>query len=222
MTPVGDRFYELRQLLRAYEATGHAFDDTLEVPGGALSAYLRIAAHLPERAAEAVREIDDLLAVGLFSDEIAEDVDLLPHIDPPRGVGVEDCLRVVRQHLELFLAAPPAPRPTIRPKTSWEWRARFPAVAHLLGAYFYQGSLEVEYQSHAEAMDDFLSAELREDLEKTASEIGELLSLNAGEEDLSDATSALGLREPPPDAVALRQWLTDIQGLILYRLRTQP
>lgn len=84
MTPT-DRFRELRDLLRAYESTGHAFDDTLEAPGAALSSYLRTSAFAPGRAEAAAREIDDLLAVGLFSDEIADDVDLLPHIEPPRA-----------------------------------------------------------------------------------------------------------------------------------------
>ncbi|MFE3637954.1 hypothetical protein [Streptomyces sp. NPDC059168] len=70
-----DRFHELRQLLRAYEQPGHAFDDTLEAAGTALSAYLRAASYAPERAAEAAREIKDLLARGLFNEEIADDVD---------------------------------------------------------------------------------------------------------------------------------------------------
>ncbi|MFJ9966609.1 hypothetical protein [Streptomyces avermitilis] len=109
-----DRLQELRQLLYAYEETGYAFDDTVETPGTALSAYLRTASYAPERARAAAREIDDLLAVGLFNDDIADDVDLLPRVNPPKGVGVEDCLRAVRQHLKRFPASPPAPGPAVR------------------------------------------------------------------------------------------------------------
>ncbi|SOD85502.1 contact-dependent growth inhibition system immunity protein [Streptomyces sp. Ag109_G2-15] len=215
MTPVDDRFQELRQLLRAYEKPGYAFDDTLEAPGSALSAYLRMAAFAPERAAAALREIQDLLMVGLFSDEIADDVELLPHIHPPRGVGVEDCLRVIQQHLERFLAAPPPPRPSLRPKSRWEWRERLPAMGHFLGAYFYQDSLKLEYCSHAEAVDDYLSGEPTEDIEKAAAEIGECLALNQSEDELREAATTLGLHGPLPTGVSLRQWLTDIRDILI-------
>ncbi|MGV9402655.1 contact-dependent growth inhibition system immunity protein [Streptomyces sp. NPDC003667] len=219
MTPVDDRFHELRRLLQAYEQPGHAFDDTFEAAGTALGAYLRVAAHAPERAAEAAREIRDLLARGLFDEDIADDVDLLPHIAPPPGAGVEDCLRVVLHHLERFLASPAAPRTPVRPTTAWEWRERFPALAHLLGAYFYQDSLELEYESHAEAVDDYLSGEPVEDVRRAASDIREFLVLNPSEDELHEAAAALGLREPPPAGLSLRQWLTDIQGIITHRPR---
>ncbi|CAL9302608.1 contact-dependent growth inhibition system immunity protein [Streptomyces sp. SudanB182_2057] len=219
MTPTDDRFQELRRLLQAYEQPSHGFDDTMEAPGTALGAYLRVAAFAPERAARAVREIQSLLAVGLFSDEIADDVDLLPRIHPPQGVGVEDCLRVIQEHLERFLAAPPSPRSSLRPKIPWEWRERFPALAQFLGAYFYQDSLKLEYGSHAEAVDDYLSGEPAEDLGKAAAEIGELLDLDQSEDQLREATATLGLEEPPPAGVPLRQWLVDLQGLIRHHLR---
>ena len=219
MTPVDDRFQELRKLLEAYVRPGYAFDDTLEAPGSALSAYLRVAAFVPERAVAAVREIQSLLALGLFSDEIADDVDSLPHIRPPRGVGVEDCLRVIQQHIERFLAAPPPPRPSARPKIPWEWRERFPALAHFLGAYFYQDSLKLEYDSHTEAVDDYLSGEATEDIELAAAEIGEFLDLNQSEEELREAATTLGFDEPLPAGVSLRQWLTDVRDIITHRSR---
>lgn len=116
MAPIHDRFTELHDLLQAYEWSGNTFDDTMEAPGAALTSYLRVVAAKPQRAAAAVRELDDLLAVGLFSDEVADDVDLLPHIEPPSGVSVEDCLRVIRHHLSHFLAKPllPTVPPTAR------------------------------------------------------------------------------------------------------------
>ncbi|MDN3262263.1 contact-dependent growth inhibition system immunity protein [Streptomyces sp. CSDS2] len=214
-----DRFQELRRLLQAYEQPGRGFDDTTEVPGTALSACLRVAAFAPEHAARAVREIQDLRTAGLFSEEIADDVDLLPRIRPPRGVGVEDCLRVIQAHLDHFLAAPPPPRPAFRPELPWEWRERFPALARFLGAYFYQDSLKLEYGSHAEAIGDYLPGEPAEDIGKAATEIGGLLTLNQSEDQLHEATTTLGLAEPPPTGVPLRQWLVDLQGLIGHHLR---
>ncbi|WKD34199.1 hypothetical protein [Streptomyces xanthophaeus] len=118
MTPSNDRFRELRELLRSYTVTGYAFDDTEDSRGVALSAYLRQAANDPARAAEAAAEIDDLLKTGLFSDEIADDVDLLPHIRPPRGGTVEGCLAVIGGHLRQFLAEP-VTLPSSPPRTAW-------------------------------------------------------------------------------------------------------
>ncbi|WP_405787595.1 hypothetical protein [Streptomyces sp. NBC_01367] len=137
MTPSNDRFRELRELLRSYTVTGYVFDDTEDRRGIALSAYLRQAALDPARAAEAAAEIDDLLETGLFSDEIADDVDLLPHIRPPRGGTVEGCLAVVGGHLRRFLAEPDSPS-RLPPQTAWEWRERFPELSHLMAAYFHQ------------------------------------------------------------------------------------
>lgn len=205
---------ELGRLLSAYEWTGEVFDDTWQTPGPALDAYLRTVAHTPHRAAVAVHEIDRLLEVGLFADEIADDVDLLPHIEPPRGEGVEDCLRIVRHHLMRFLAAPPAHSALPRPQMAWEWRERFPALTHFLGAYFYQDSLRIEYRSHTEAVEDYLTGEPTEDVRQAASEVTEFLTLNSSEDELDGAAAALGLGEPPPEGVSLRQWLLDIQGFI--------
>ncbi|MGW1183835.1 contact-dependent growth inhibition system immunity protein [Streptomyces drozdowiczii] len=214
MTPT-DRFRELRDLLRAYESTGHTFDDTLEAPGAALSSYLRTSAFAPGRADAAAREIDDLLAVGLFSDEIADDVDLLPHIEPPKGVGVEDCLRAVRHHLGNFLAKRPAPKADLRPQTSWEWRHRFPALSHLLTSYFHQ-DFSLEYESRAEAIDDYLSAAAPEDHAAVVQEVDGFLTVNPSDDDLAEAARVLGLRVTPPSDVTLRQWLIDIKGIIQH------
>jgi len=213
-TSPGDRFPELSRLLTAYEWTGEVFDDTSESPGRALASYIRTAARTPDRVETAVGEIDDLLEVGLFSDEIAGDVDLLPHIEPPQGVSVEDCLRVIRHHLKDFLAAPPAPDPTARPQTSWEWRERFPALAHLLGAYFHQ-DFDLEYQSREEAVDDYLSGEPRDYTLQAAAEINDLLALTPSDDDLEEATGILGLDLEPPDGVSLHRWLTDVRDVIV-------
>ncbi|WP_371633357.1 contact-dependent growth inhibition system immunity protein [Streptomyces sp. NBC_01259] len=216
MTPSPtDRFRELRDLLRAYESTGHTFDDTLETPGAALSSYLRTKAFAPEQAAAAAREIDDLLAVGLFNDELADDVDLLPHIEPPKGVSVEECLRAVRHHLSTFLSKRPAPRADFRPQTSWEWRHRFPALSHLLAAYFHQ-DFSLEYRSRGEAIDDYLSAEAPEDHAAVVREVDGFIAVNTSADDLAEAARVLGLRVTPPDGTELRQWLVDIKGIIRY------
>ncbi|MFE2471123.1 contact-dependent growth inhibition system immunity protein [Streptomyces mirabilis] len=215
MAPIHDRFTELHDLLQAYEWSGNTFDDTMEAPGAALTSYLRVVAAKPQRAAAAVRELDDLLAVGLFSDEVADDVDLLPHIEPPSGVSVEDCLRVIRHHLSHFLAKPSADGSTHRPQTAWEWRERFPALAHLLGSYFHQ-DFSAEYQSHAEAVDDYLALESPEDHRAAATDIDAFIAANPNDDDLTEAARVLGLRIAPPKGVPLRQWLIDIRDILTH------
>ncbi|MFD5413419.1 contact-dependent growth inhibition system immunity protein [Streptomyces nojiriensis] len=214
MTPSNDRFRELRELLCSYEETGYVFDDTEKRSGVALSAYLRQAALDPARAAEAAAEIDDLLEAGLFNDEIADDVDLLPHIRPPRGGTVEGCLAVIGGHLRRFLAEPVSPS-QLPPQTPWEWRERFPALRHLLAAYFHQ-DFSLEYSSHGEALDDYLSGVEESDLWQVAGEIQDFLILNESDQLLKKSAVELGLSILPPQGVRLRQWLTDVREIIIH------
>ncbi|UYQ62616.1 contact-dependent growth inhibition system immunity protein [Streptomyces peucetius] len=215
MTSYSDRFKELRNLLRSYEETGYTFDDTPDHPGVALAAFLRQAARHPGRAAAAAAEIDDLLSRGLFSEEIADDVDLLPHIAPPVGSNVEACLLLVRQHLAHFLegSEPPAP---VAPQTTWEWKERFPELAHFLSAYFHQ-DFDVEYASHREAVDDYLDGVSEDDLRTVAAEIQQFLVLNADDVSLRESSQTLGLRIGPPKGVSLRRWLNDVREIITHR-----
>ncbi|ATW48620.1 contact-dependent growth inhibition system immunity protein [Streptomyces peucetius] len=203
MTPFPDRFQELRNLLRSYEVTGYAFDDSPDRPGAALAAYLRQAAYQPGRAAVAVAEIDDLLSKGLFNEEIADDIDLLPHINPLSGTSVESCLRLICEHLTRFLESPHLP-PRAGPETTWEWKERFPELSHLFGAYFHQ-DFASEYASHKEAMDDYLDGVSEQDLRKATTEIQQFLHLNKEDTSLRDAARTLGLRISPPAGVSLRR-----------------
>lgn len=215
MTPSNDRFRELRQLLRSYEVTGYTFDDTEDRSGVALSAYLRQAALDPARAAEALAEIDALLEIGLFDDEIADDVDLLPHIHPPHGKTVESCLSLIGEHLRRFLTDPITPSQS-PPQTAWEWKERFPELSHLLGAYFHQ-DFSLEYSSHREALDDYTSDASEGDLRKVADEIREFLILNESDPLLKKSAATLGLSILPPQGVRLRQWLSDVREIVLHQ-----
>ncbi|WP_241518452.1 contact-dependent growth inhibition system immunity protein [Streptomyces sp. CB03238] len=216
-----DRFGELRRLLRSYEVTGYAFDDSAASPGAALSAYLRQAERQPSRAAAAAREIDDLLAVGLVNDEIADDVDLLPHIDPPAGRSVEECLRVIRGHLQRLMPAGEeiTGRPGPRPETSWEWRERFPELAHLLGAYFHQ-DFDAEYASHRAAVDDYLSGVSPDDPRAVTAEIEDFLALNPDDAALRQSARITGLGVGPPAGVPLRRWLADLADIVAHHPRS--
>jgi hypothetical protein len=210
--PPGQRFAELSDLLEAYAYTGFTFTDTAETPGPGLASYLRIAARAPARAATAVHQIEDLLSVGLFSEEIADDVEDLPHIRPPMGTSVEDCLRIVRDHLYRFLQDP-SRVPQVNPRNSWEWNERFPALSQLLGAYLHRNFSEF-YESPEAALDEYVSEALPEDRAQAVQDFGELLTVVSSDEELHTAATALGLDLLPPEGMSLRQWLELIRHRI--------
>jgi hypothetical protein len=203
--PPGQRFYELSDLLEAYAETGFTFSDTTETPGPGLASYLRIVARDPARAETAVHQIDDLISVGLFSEEIADEVENLQHIRPPMGISVEDCLRIARDHLNRLLQDP-ARVPQMNPQNSWEWNERFPELSQMLGAYFHQNFPDF-YDSRDEALDEYVSESLPEDLAQAAQELEELLAMASSDQELHTAANALGLGLLPPQGLSLRQWL---------------
>ncbi|MGW5468127.1 contact-dependent growth inhibition system immunity protein [Streptomyces chartreusis] len=210
--PSEPRFYELSDLLKAYAYSGFTFTDTAETPGPGLASYLRIAARDPARAETAVQQIDELLSVGLFSEEIAEDVENIPHIRPPMGTSVEDCLRITREHLHRFLQDP-SRVPQMNPQNAWEWNERFPELSQFLGAYLHRNYSEF-YASPEAAIDEYVSEAEPEDRVQATQEITELLTMVSSDQELDTATTALGLDLLPPQGTSLRQWLELIRRRI--------
>ncbi|MET8819708.1 contact-dependent growth inhibition system immunity protein [Streptomyces rochei] len=208
----GFRFYEVQDLLAAYAAHDHTFSDSPEAPGPALSEYLRIVAQDPRRATTAVEQIDELLLVGLESSEIADDVELLPKIEPPSGRSVEDCLRVIRGHLVRQIANPVPATPSL-PAYKWEDRARFPELNQFLGAYFHQDFFD-EYASYDDAVDDYLAGASDSDRDQLVRDISDLLSLTTADRDLKQAATVLGMDVAPPSGTGIRQWLCDVLGVV--------
>lgn len=213
-----ERFPELHDLLDSYTFAGNVFDDTPEEPGPALQAYVRQAVGKPGLLVQVLAEIDDLLQVGLFSDEIADDVDILPHVEPPAGCTVEQCLVIIRTHLERVKNGAAYEHSTV-PQTDWEWWKQFPELRHLLASYFHQDFSRF-YASDREALDDYFEGNPSDDLAEAAREIDSLLSLIDSDSELDRAARILGLMVCPPDGHSLRQWLTDLNGTITDHLRS--
>ncbi|MGW4495463.1 contact-dependent growth inhibition system immunity protein [Streptomyces sp. NPDC004376] len=216
----GERFPELHDLLSSYAFAGNTFTDTAEEPGPALHAYVRQALRTPGALDRVIAEIDDLLETGLFSDDIADDVDVLPHVNPPVGRTVEQCLAVARAHLRRIREGGTHQHSSV-PQTDWEWRKRFPELRHLLAAQFHQDFSRF-YGSHGEALDDYFSANPADAVSEAAREIESLLAMVETDDELDHVTEILGLQVYPPDGVSLRQWLTDIQNIIRHRSSTRP
>ncbi|WP_406260714.1 contact-dependent growth inhibition system immunity protein [Streptomyces chartreusis] len=210
--PPGPRFHELSDLLEAYTDTGYTFSDTAETPGPGLASYLRIAARNPARATTAIAQIDDLLSVGLFSGEIADDVEDLPHIRPPMGTSVEDCLRIAREHLRRLLQDP-SQIPQTNPQTVWEWNERLPELSQFLGGYLHQNYSDF-HATPDDAIDEYVAESAPEHRAQAAQEITELLTMVSSDQELDTATTALGLDLLPPQGTSLRRWLELIRRRI--------
>jgi hypothetical protein len=208
-SPPGQRFHEIGELLEAYADTGFAFTDTPEAPGPGLASYLRIVARRPGRGAVAVQQLDDLLSVGLFSEEIAEDIDGMPEIQPPTGMSVEDCLRISRNHIHRALQNPSLV-PRMNPQNRWEWNERSPALSQFFGAYLNQRCLDF-HASPEEAVDDYRDESDPDDVRQSVGEITELLTVIASDQELERATDALGIEVLPPQDMTLRQWLEAVR-----------
>ncbi|RFU87676.1 hypothetical protein DY218_05265 [Streptomyces triticagri] len=193
-------------MLNCYASHTFAFTDTPAVPSPALLSYLRAAAADPGRAVSAVAQIDDLLEAGLFSDEVANDVDLMPRIRPPEGMTVEQCLRVTRAHLAEFIRAPH----TIsleRPTSRWEWDARFPELSQFIGTRFHQ-DFSYDYTSHSEAIDEYFEYASPEEVRTLHADIERLLGMLHSDAEFEEAAEALGMDVYPPDDQTFRTWLT--------------
>lgn len=207
--PPGQRFYEVSGLLETYANTGFVFSDTAEAPGPGLASYLRIVARDPARGVVAVQQLDELLTIGLFSEEIADEIAWLPEIRPPMGMSVEDCLRISRNHISRVLQDP-TQVPQMNPQNSWEWKERFPALGQLFGAYLNQDCPDF-YASWEEAIDDYRNEMDAEDVRNSANEITELLTIVRSDQELDQASDALGLELLPPTGTTLRQWLENMR-----------
>ncbi|MGW3031265.1 contact-dependent growth inhibition system immunity protein [Streptomyces sp. NPDC001178] len=213
-----ERFPELHDLLNSYAFAGNTFTDSVQEPGPALQAYVRQAVRKPDLLDQVIAEIDDLLEIGLFSDEIADDVEILPHVEPPTGSTVEQCLAVIRSHLERIKNGGAYQRSAL-PQTDWEWRKQFPELRHLLAAHFHQDFSRF-YSSHGKALEDYLDGNPVDDLAEATREIDSFLSLIDSDSELNRAAQILGLMVYPPDGLSLRQWLIDMQGAITDHLRS--
>ncbi|MGR3935505.1 contact-dependent growth inhibition system immunity protein [Streptomyces sp. BRA346] len=216
----GHRFHEIQNLLRAYTHADYAFTDTPARPGPALEGYLRVISRFPQRGDRVLQELDDLLSVGLFSPEIADEVDLMPQVRPTEGRGVEESLSIARDHIRASQQKP-SDYSAQAPQMGWEWEECFPELNQLIGGYFHQ-DFSYEYSSYREALEDYLRGNPQDDLRQAREEIPQLLAMAESDRELRRAVAALGMGVSPPDGVPLRQWLIDIAHVIERHLGGQP
>ncbi|WP_327681234.1 contact-dependent growth inhibition system immunity protein [Streptomyces sp. NBC_00467] len=205
-----DRKYgELDQVVRAY--TGRTADD--DEP---LTAYLRhtwrtrpwaiaiaeqqlreYAGNPPGRLRLRLGEFYPVPDVGLPDDEI-------------QGWLIRLADRL-KESVESGQAPPPAP-----PRTRWEWHARFPELAQLLGGWFSQ-DMPDEFEDHDEALQDYLDTTDSGLIAQLTGEVHDALTLPLEESDYALALDELGMEVDPPEPFTPSGWLADLANRLRQR-----
>lgn len=206
MTPLDhDRAHgELDQVLRAY--LGMPADDTAGTRSAALDAYLRQTWHTrPWAIATAEQQLREYARdpPGRLRQRLGESYRM-----PDVGVAGADAagwLLLLADHLRASVAGGDVPPPD-RPRTHWEWHARFPELGQLLGGWFSQDMPE-EFDDHDAALADYLDGTAPGLLARLVGELGELLVLPLDEADYAEAVAELGMETDPPAPCSPSGWL---------------
>ncbi|WP_255949590.1 contact-dependent growth inhibition system immunity protein [Streptomyces odontomachi] len=200
-----DRKYgELDQVLRAY--LGQRADDTDEQRSAALTAYLRHTWHSrPWALAVAERQLRDLadnppgrLRLRLGEYYAVPDVGLT-------GTELQEWFVRLADHIKQSVTDGDVPPPAT-PATHWEWQARFPELAQLLGGWFSQ-DMSDEFDDHEAALADYLATSAATLVARAVGEAHELLALGLDESRLGLATAELGMEVDPPADHGPEGWL---------------
>lgn len=205
------RYGELDQVMRAY--TGQPADDTADVPGAALTAYLRHTWHTRPWAlgtAEAqVREYARnppgslRLRLGEFYP--------VPDVGLPAS-DVRGWLLIIADHIRRSVEEGRTPPPST-PVTRWEWHARFPEAGQFLGGWFSQDMPDEfggQDDPHGAAVADYASTTDPRIVARLAGELRELLALDLEEPEYAVGVAELGMEVGPPAPFSPSGWLASV------------
>ncbi|MCP3818374.1 contact-dependent growth inhibition system immunity protein [Streptomyces sp. A3M-1-3] len=201
------RYGELDQVMRAY--LGRPADDTAERRSAALDAYLRHTWHTrPWAIAEAERQLREYSRPppGRLRLRLGEYY-AIPDVGLPES-AIQDWLMVLADHLKQSVEDGEVPPPTT-PQTHWEWHARFPETAQLLGGWFSQDITD-EFPDHNAAIQDYAATTDPQLMARLVGELRELLALPLGESDYALAVAELGMEVDPPEPFSYGAWLTSV------------
>ncbi|MEV0413469.1 contact-dependent growth inhibition system immunity protein [Streptomyces sp. NPDC050448] len=201
------RYGELDQVMRAY--LGRAADDTAEQRSRALDAYLRHTWHnRPWAIAEAERQLREYsrnppgrLRIGLGEYYAIPDTGM-----PESAIG--DWLRLLADHLKASIENGEVPPPAT-PQTHWEWHARFPETAQLLGGWFSQDIVD-QFPDHEAAVADYAAGTDPQLIARLVGELHELLALPLDETDYALAAAELGMEVSPPEPFSYGAWFQSV------------
>ncbi len=198
---------ELDQVLRAY--LGQDPDDTAESRSTALDAYLRQTWHTRPWALATAEQQLRRCATSLRdgSPGRPEQVYAVPDtgVAPDRLGGWLECLA---DHVRASVEHGDVP-PSESPRTHWEWHARFPELAQLLGGWFSQ-DMPDEFTGHDEALADYADSSDRFVVARLLGELAELLALELDESQYAVAVAELGMEVDPPVPFTPGAWLASL------------
>ncbi|MBX9365335.1 contact-dependent growth inhibition system immunity protein [Streptomyces sp. WAC04114] len=205
------RYGELDQVMRAY--LGQPADDTPERRSRALDAYLRHTWHTrPWAIAEAERQLREYSRnpPGRLRLELGEFY-AIPDTGMPQS-EIGDWLTVLADHLRKSVEEGDVPEPS-SPQTHWEWHARFPETAQLLGGWFSQDIVD-EFPDHDEAVADYAATTDPHLVARLVGELHELLALPLDEGDYALATAELGMEVGPPEPFSYGAWFQAVAATL--------
>lgn len=201
------RYGELDQVISAY--LGRAVDgaeDGETGPDEALQAYLRHTWHsrpwalgiAEQQVREYARNPPGRLRLRLGEFYPVPDVGL------PES-AIQEWLFRIADHIKRSLEEGQVPPPAV-PRTHWEWRARFPELAQLLGGWFSQ-DMPDEFADHDAALQDYARSTDPQIVARAVGEFHELLALGLDESDCVLALAELGMEVDPPGPFAPSAWM---------------
>lgn len=201
------RYGELDQVIRAY--AGQQADDTPERASLALTAYLRHTWHTrPWALAVAERQLREYaeyppgrlrLSLGEFY--------AVPDVGLPES-DIQQWLRCLADHIKHSVTEGAVPSPAV-PATHWEWHARFPETAQLLGGWFSQDIVD-EFPDHDAAVADYAATTDPHLVARLVGELHELLALPLDEGDYALAAAELGMEVGPPEPFSYGAWFQSV------------
>ncbi|MFF8018919.1 contact-dependent growth inhibition system immunity protein [Streptomyces sp. NPDC007929] len=205
------RYGELDQVMRAY--LGQPADDTPERRSRALDAYLRHTWHTrPWAIAEAERQLREYSRnpPGRIRHRLGEFYAI-----PDTGMAeseIGDWLMTLADHLRKSVEEDDVPQPS-SPQTHWEWHARFPEIAQLLGGWFSQDIVD-EFPDHDATVADYAATTAPHLVARLVGELHELLALPLDEGDYALAAAELGMEVGPPEPFSYGAWFQSVAATL--------
>ncbi|WP_435598850.1 contact-dependent growth inhibition system immunity protein [Streptomyces anulatus] len=205
------RYGELDHVMRAY--LGQPAGDTPERRSRALDAYLRHTWHTrPAAIAEAERQLREYSRnpPGRIRQELGEFYPISDTGKPQSDIGV--WLTVPADHLKRSVEEGDVPEPS-SPQTHWEWHARFPETAQLLGGWFSQDIFD-ELRGHDPAVADDAQTTNPQLVARLVGELNKLLALPLNEGDYALAAAELGMKVGPPEPFSHGAWFQSLTATL--------
>ncbi|MDI5974141.1 contact-dependent growth inhibition system immunity protein [Streptomyces sp. SL13] len=198
---------ELDQVLQAY--LGQEPDDTPETRSAALDAYLRHTWHVrPWALATAEQQLRGYAASVRDGSAGGQEQ---AYAMPDTGIAdgrLAEWLEHVADHIRASVEHGDVPH-SESPVTHWEWHARFPELAQLLGGWFSQ-DMPDEFAGHDEALADYAGGSDRFVVARLLGELTELVALALDESDYAVAVAELGMEVDPPVPFTPGGWLASL------------